>query len=88
MINRTFMVDPDHHDDQNSIKQALISSYKKSLYHIMRAEIHRNSHGSDGSASGPLSSRVRALQVVRINGPPAGGAIQGVAKKGFAREET
>lgn len=48
---------PDHHDDQNSIKQALISSYKKSLYHIMRAEIHRNSHGSDGSASGPLSSR-------------------------------
>ncbi|RVW65089.1 ABC transporter G family member 21 [Vitis vinifera] len=48
---------PDHHDDQNSIKQALISSYKKNLYHIMRAEIHRNSHGSDGSASGPLSSR-------------------------------
>lgn len=47
----------DHHDDQNSIKQALISSYKKNLYPITKAEIHHNSHESLGSASGPLPSR-------------------------------
>ena len=47
----------DHHDDQNSIKQALISSYKRNLYHIIKAEIHHYSHNSLGSASAPLPSR-------------------------------
>jgi hypothetical protein len=32
----------DHHDDQNSIKQSLVSSYKKNLYPSLKAEIHRN----------------------------------------------
>lgn len=32
----------DDHDDQNSIKQSLVSSYKKNLYPALKAEIHRN----------------------------------------------
>eukprot|EP00257_Ricinus_communis_P019111 XP_015578001.1 ABC transporter G family member 21 [Ricinus communis] len=33
----------DHPDDQSSIKQSLISSYKKNLYPALKAEIRRNS---------------------------------------------
>ncbi|KAJ6772075.1 ABC TRANSPORTER G FAMILY MEMBER 28 [Salix koriyanagi] len=32
----------DHHDDQNSAKQSLISSYKSTLYPLLISEIHRN----------------------------------------------
>ncbi|KAJ6718684.1 ABC TRANSPORTER G FAMILY MEMBER 28 [Salix purpurea] len=32
----------DHHDDQNSAKQSLISSYKSNLYPLLISEIHRN----------------------------------------------
>ena len=32
----------DHHDDQNSGKQSLISSYKKNLYPVLISEINRN----------------------------------------------
>ncbi|PON79412.1 ABC transporter-like [Parasponia andersonii] len=32
----------DHHDDQNSIKQHLISSYKKNVYPALKAEIQEN----------------------------------------------
>ncbi|KAL9389437.1 hypothetical protein Peur_018042 [Populus x canadensis] len=32
----------DHHDDQNSTKQSLISSYKNNLYPLLISEIHRN----------------------------------------------
>jgi hypothetical protein len=32
----------DDHDDQNSIKQSLVLSYKKNLYPALKAEIHRN----------------------------------------------
>ncbi|KAF9674154.1 hypothetical protein SADUNF_Sadunf10G0098100 [Salix dunnii] len=32
----------DHHEDQNSAKQSLISSYKSNLYPLLISEIHRN----------------------------------------------
>lgn len=32
----------EHLDDQNSIKQHLVSSYKKNIYPILKAEIHGN----------------------------------------------
>lgn len=48
---------PDHHDDQSSIKQTLILSYKRNLYPTMKAEIHCISQDSVGSASGPFPSR-------------------------------
>lgn len=41
----------DHHDDQNSTKQHIISCYKKNLYPALKAEIHRNSQHSSLSTS-------------------------------------
>ncbi|KAJ6431925.1 hypothetical protein OIU84_019243 [Salix udensis] len=48
----------DHHDDQNSAKQSLISSYKSNLYPLLISEIHRN-------AQDPvlLSSSLRGSEV-------------------------
>ncbi|KAJ6689717.1 hypothetical protein OIU85_006071 [Salix viminalis] len=41
----------DHHDDQNSVKQSLISSYKKNLYPVLISEIIRNDQGPVLSSS-------------------------------------
>ncbi|KDP29341.1 hypothetical protein JCGZ_18262 [Jatropha curcas] len=42
----------DHLDEQNSVKQSLISSYKKNLYPALKADIHQN---FQDSSSGPSS---------------------------------
>ncbi|GLU04810.1 hypothetical protein SLE2022_219410 [Rubroshorea leprosula] len=47
----------DHHDDQNSTKQHLISCYKKNLYPALKAEIHQDSLHSSLSASTTPSKR-------------------------------
>ncbi|KAJ6429719.1 hypothetical protein OIU84_021174 [Salix udensis] len=49
----------DHHDDQNSVKQSLISSYKKSLYPVLISEIIRNDQGPVLSSSSLGSSEVQ-----------------------------
>ncbi|KAL8137564.1 hypothetical protein V2J09_003565 [Rumex salicifolius] len=46
----------DHDGDSYSIKQFLISSYRKSLYPILKEEIHRISKGQDHSVTKPSSS--------------------------------
>ncbi|OIV89571.1 hypothetical protein TanjilG_19248 [Lupinus angustifolius] len=48
----------DHHEDQASIKQSLISSYKKNLYPFLKEEIQRNNNDSVAFTSGgtPRSS--------------------------------
>ncbi|CAL0299728.1 unnamed protein product [Lupinus luteus] len=47
----------DNHEDQASIKQSLISSYKKNLYPVLKEEIHRNNNDSVSLTSGtPRSS--------------------------------
>ena len=45
------------HDDQNSTKQSLITSYKKNLYPALKAEIHTSLSDPNLSKSGRLSSR-------------------------------
>ncbi|KAF8389826.1 hypothetical protein HHK36_024345 [Tetracentron sinense] len=45
------------HDDQNSAKQSLISSYKKNLHDVLKAEIHRNCQDPDLSMPGTASNR-------------------------------
>lgn len=45
------------HDDQNSTKQCLITSYKKNLYPGLKAEIHTSLRDPNLSTSGTLSSR-------------------------------
>lgn len=52
-----FQVRLDHHDDQNSTKQSLITSYKKNLYPALIDEINKNSRDPDLSTSGIVSSR-------------------------------
>ncbi|XP_031273677.1 ABC transporter G family member 21 isoform X1 [Pistacia vera] len=47
----------DHHDDQNSTKQSLISSYRKNLHPALQAEIYQNSRDPNLSTSGISSSR-------------------------------
>ncbi|KAJ6689718.1 hypothetical protein OIU85_006071 [Salix viminalis] len=49
----------DHHDDQNSVKQSLISSYKKNLYPVLISEIIRNDQGPVLSSSSLGSSEVQ-----------------------------
>ncbi|KAF5751963.1 ABC transporter family protein [Tripterygium wilfordii] len=46
-----------HHDDQNSIKQSLISSYKKNLYPLLKAEIQTTSQDPIHFKSGKLRLR-------------------------------
>ncbi|XP_020234286.1 ABC transporter G family member 21 [Cajanus cajan] len=47
----------DHHEDQASIKQFLVSSYKKNLYPLLKQEIQQNQRGLVFSTSGtPRSS--------------------------------
>ncbi|XP_059648636.1 ABC transporter G family member 21 [Cornus florida] len=48
---------PDHHEDQNSIKQSLISSYRKNLYPAVKDEIHRSCRDAVRPATGPSPSR-------------------------------
>ncbi|KAM7487578.1 hypothetical protein LguiB_025062 [Lonicera macranthoides] len=50
-----FHVGSDHHDDQNSTKQSLISSYKKILHPLLKAELHRDPVRVLGGSS-PLRS--------------------------------
>ena len=45
----------DHHDDQNSTKQYLISSYKKNIYPVLKADINQNLQ--DSSSSTVISSK-------------------------------
>ncbi|KAF5745307.1 hypothetical protein HS088_TW07G00891 [Tripterygium wilfordii] len=52
----------DHHDDQNLIKQSLVSSYKKNLYPLLKAEIQRTSQDPIHSKSGTSSVRFRENQ--------------------------
>lgn len=47
----------DHHEEQNSIKQSLISSYKKNLHPFLKAEIHQNLKDPVLSLSGKSSAR-------------------------------
>ncbi|KAA8532762.1 hypothetical protein F0562_032795 [Nyssa sinensis] len=47
----------DHHDDQNSTKQSLISSYRKNLYPALKDEIHQSFRDPFCSASGLSPSR-------------------------------
>ncbi|CAH1416844.1 unnamed protein product [Lactuca virosa] len=47
----------DSHEDRNSIKQSLISSYKKTLHHLIKDDIHRNIHDATRAHRGPQSSR-------------------------------
>ncbi|KAJ1403143.1 P-loop containing nucleoside triphosphate hydrolase [Sesbania bispinosa] len=42
----------DHHEDQASVKQSLISSYKKNLYPALKEEIQRNNSESVAFTSG------------------------------------
>ncbi|KAF9677293.1 hypothetical protein SADUNF_Sadunf08G0092900 [Salix dunnii] len=49
----------DHHDDQNSVKQSLISSYKKNLYPVLISEINRNVQDPVLSSSSLRSSEVQ-----------------------------
>lgn len=44
----------DHHDDQNSIKKSIVSSYKKNIYPVLRDEINRTFKDTVG---GPLPAR-------------------------------
>ncbi|KAL4586544.1 hypothetical protein LXL04_011180 [Taraxacum kok-saghyz] len=44
-------------EDRNSIKQSLISSYKKTLHHLIKDDIHRNTHDATTATRGPQSSR-------------------------------
>ncbi|KAL1343710.1 hypothetical protein HN51_030054 [Arachis hypogaea] len=46
----------EHHEDQASIKQSLISSYKKNLYPALKEEIQRNNIDSVISSGTPRSS--------------------------------
>uniref|UniRef100_A0A5B7APC2 Putative ABC transporter G family member 21 n=1 Tax=Davidia involucrata TaxID=16924 RepID=A0A5B7APC2_DAVIN len=46
----------DHHDDQNSTKQSLVSSYRKNLYPALKDEIHQSIWDPFCSASGPSTS--------------------------------
>ncbi|XP_044488294.1 ABC transporter G family member 21 [Mangifera indica] len=47
----------DNHDDQNSTKEFLISSYRKNLHPALQAEIRQNSQDPSLSTSGVSSSR-------------------------------
>ncbi|KAI3719930.1 hypothetical protein L6452_20836 [Arctium lappa] len=44
-------------EDRNSVKQFLISSYKKTLHPIIKDDIHRNIHDTTCAIRGPKSSR-------------------------------
>ncbi|XP_010066762.2 ABC transporter G family member 21 [Eucalyptus grandis] len=46
----------EYHDEQNSIKQSLISSYKKNLYPALKAEIQQHSLDQDTHPSRKMSS--------------------------------
>ncbi|XP_057478934.1 ABC transporter G family member 21-like [Actinidia eriantha] len=47
----------DHHEDQNSTKQYLISSYKKNLYPVLKDELRRSCGAHIQSIPGALPSR-------------------------------
>ncbi|CAL1408345.1 unnamed protein product [Linum trigynum] len=52
---------PDHHEDQNKIKQSLVSSYRKNLYPALKSETRSTSQDSAlFPASGAPSPRTRA----------------------------
>ncbi|XVE53381.1 hypothetical protein DITRI_Ditri02bG0199700 [Diplodiscus trichospermus] len=51
----------DHHDDQNSTKQYLISSYKKNIYPVLKAYI--NQCMQDSSFSAVISSKSSCCEV-------------------------
>ncbi|KAJ1386687.1 P-loop containing nucleoside triphosphate hydrolase [Sesbania bispinosa] len=42
----------DHHEDQASIKQSLVSSYKKNLYPLLKEEIQQNTRGPTSFTTG------------------------------------
>ncbi|KVH97461.1 ABC transporter G family member 21 [Cynara cardunculus var. scolymus] len=44
-------------EDRNSVKQFLISSYKKTLHPLIKDDIHRNIHDTTRAIGGPKSSR-------------------------------
>ncbi|XP_071705817.1 ABC transporter G family member 21-like [Rutidosis leptorrhynchoides] len=45
------------HEDRNSLKQFLISSYKKTLHPLIKEDIRRNFNDPDRATGGPQSSR-------------------------------
>lgn len=47
----------DCHEDRNSVKQYLISSYKKTLHQLIKDDIHRNIRETSRANRGPQSSR-------------------------------
>lgn len=47
------------HEDRNSVKQFLISSYKKNLHPLIKDDIHRNIHDPVRAIRGPQSSRCK-----------------------------
>lgn len=50
----------DHHDDQNSTKNSLISSYKKNIYPSLKVEIERNfQNPASGTAARAKSTQKR-----------------------------
>ncbi|XWS64378.1 hypothetical protein CRYUN_Cryun06bG0181100 [Craigia yunnanensis] len=51
----------DHHDDQNSTKQYLISSCKKNIYPVLKADINQNLQ--DSSSSTVISSKSSCCEV-------------------------
>lgn len=44
-------------EDRNSVKQFLVSSYKKTLHPLIKDDIHRNIHDTTCAIRGPQSSR-------------------------------
>ncbi|KAI3818338.1 hypothetical protein L1987_12143 [Smallanthus sonchifolius] len=47
----------DCHEDDKSVKQFLISSYKKTLYPLIKDDIHRKTHDESCAIRGPQTSR-------------------------------
>jgi len=57
----------DHHEDQASVKQSLMSSFKKNLYPALKEDIHQNNTDPSALISGTPRRKWSFLALLNID---------------------